>query len=102
MKTVKLASCRYLDGLPTAGGEAGHAFRDLEMEAAVHDPTQKMGIGAQFGGQYFCPDVRVLRLPRHGASQPRGLGVSSSAARPTLGQTTRAGVFLETDVQQAG
>ncbi len=76
LKTVKLASCHYLDGLPTEGSADGHAFRDLEMEAAVHTMSQGMGIGAQFGGKYFCHDVRVVRLPRHGASLPIGLGVS--------------------------
>jgi fumarate hydratase class I len=95
LKTVKLASCRYLDGLPTAGSEAGHAFRDLEMEAEVQKLAQGMGIGAQFGGKYFCHDVRVIRLPRHGASLPIGLGVSCSADRQVLGKITRQGVFLE-------
>jgi fumarate hydratase class I len=95
LKTVKLASCRYLDGLPTQGSEAGHAFRDLEMEAAVHAMTQGMGIGAQFGGKYFCHDVRVVRLPRHGASLPIGIGVSCSADRQALGKITREGLFLE-------
>ncbi|MCP8938833.1 fumarate hydratase [Alsobacter sp. SYSU M60028] len=95
MKTVKLASTRYLDGLPTQGSEAGHAFRDLEMEAEVHKLTQSLGVGAQFGGKYFCHDVRVIRLPRHGASLPIGLGVSCSADRQTLAKITRDGVFLE-------
>ncbi len=95
LKTVKLASARYLDGLPTQGSEAGHAFRDLEMEATVHKMTQAMGIGAQFGGKYFCHDVRVIRLPRHGASMPIGLGVSCSADRQALGKITRDGVFIE-------
>ncbi|MVA97917.1 fumarate hydratase [Nitratireductor sp. CAU 1489] len=95
LKTVKLASTRYLDGLPTAGGETGHAFRDLEMEAEVHRLTQQMGVGAQFGGKYFCHDVRVIRLPRHGASLPIGLGVSCSADRQALGKVTREGIFLE-------
>ncbi|MFL5141445.1 MAG: fumarate hydratase [Microvirga sp.] len=95
LKTVKLASARYLDSLPTAGSETGHAYRDLEMEAAIHKLTQGMGIGAQFGGKYFCHDVRVIRLPRHGASLPIGLGVSCSADRQALGKITRAGVFLE-------
>ena len=95
LKTVKLASCRYLDSLPTAGSEAGHAFRDLEMEGAIHEMTRQMGIGAQFGGKYFCHDVRVIRLPRHGASLPIGLGVSCSADRQALGKITREGVFLE-------
>src|SRR5690349_13684055 len=95
MKTVKLASCRYLDDLPMEGSEAGHAFRDLEMEAEVHRLTQSLGVGAQFGGKYFCHDVRVIRLPRHGASLPIGLGVSCSADRQALGKITREGVFLE-------
>ena len=95
MKTVKLASARYLDGLPTSGGADGHAFRDLEMEAEIHKLTQQLGVGAQFGGKYFCHDVRVIRLPRHGASLPIGLGVSCSADRQALGKITRDGVFLE-------
>jgi fumarate hydratase class I len=95
MKTLKLASCRYLDGLPTAGSEAGHAFRDLAMEREVHRLTQSLGVGAQFGGKYFCHDVRVVRLPRHGASLPIGLGVSCSADRQALGKITGDGVFLE-------
>ncbi|HRK95814.1 MAG TPA: fumarate hydratase [Rhodospirillales bacterium] len=95
LKTVKLASARYLDGLPTAGNNHGQAFRDIEMEAEVHRMTQSMGIGAQFGGKYFCHDVRVIRLPRHGASCPVGIGVSCSADRQVLGKITRDGVFLE-------
>jgi fumarate hydratase class I len=95
MKTVKLASCRYLDDLPTQGSEDGHAFRDVEMEREVHRLTQSLGVGAQFGGKYFCHDVRVIRLPRHGASLPIGLGVSCSADRQALGKITRDGVFLE-------
>ncbi len=95
LKTVKLASCRYLDGLPTAGSEAGHAFRDLEMEQAILELTRQTGIGAQFGGKYFCHDVRVIRLPRHGASLPIGLGVSCSADRQALGKITAEGLFLE-------
>lgn len=95
MKTVKLASCHYLDGLPTAGSADGHAFRDLALEAEVHKLTQSLGVGAQFGGKYFCHDVRVIRLPRHGASLPIGLGVSCSADRQALGKVTRDGVFLE-------
>jgi fumarate hydratase, class I len=95
LKTVKLASCRYLDDLPTQGSEDGHAFRDLEMEQAVHKLTQSLGVGAQFGGKYFCHDVRVIRLPRHGASLPIGLGVSCSADRQALGKITREGIFLE-------
>ncbi|MCK4867709.1 MAG: fumarate hydratase C-terminal domain-containing protein, partial [Alphaproteobacteria bacterium] len=95
LKTVKLASTRYLDALPTKGSESGHAFRDLDMEAKVHKMTQNMGIGAQFGGKYFCHDVRVIRLPRHGASLPIGIGVSCSADRQALGKITRDGIFLE-------
>ncbi len=95
MKTVKLASTKYLDALPTKGSEDGHAFRDLEMEAEVLKMTQASGVGAQFGGKYFCHDVRVIRLPRHGASLPIGLGVSCSADRQALGKITKDGVFLE-------
>ncbi|MGQ9367510.1 fumarate hydratase [Azospirillum sp. ST 5-10] len=95
LKTVKLASARYLDGLPTSGGEDAHAFRDLEMEAEIHKLTQYMGIGAQFGGKYFCHDCRVIRLPRHGASLPIGIGVSCSADRQAVGKITRDGIFLE-------
>ncbi len=95
LKTVKLASTKYLDDLPTEGGELGQAFRDLEMEEAVHELTRNMGIGAQFGGKYFCHDVRVIRLPRHGASLPIGLGVSCSADRQAKGKITKDGVFLE-------
>ncbi|MBE9554414.1 MAG: fumarate hydratase, partial [Proteobacteria bacterium] len=95
LKTVKLASTRYLDGLPTQGSAAGHAFRDLDMEAKVHEMTRNMGIGAQFGGKYFCHDVRVIRLPRHGASLPIGIGVSCSADRQALGKITKDGIFLE-------
>ncbi|HEY7248457.1 MAG TPA: fumarate hydratase [Xanthobacteraceae bacterium] len=95
MKTVKLASCRYLDDLPTRGSEDGHAFRDLEMEKEVQRLTQSLGVGAQFGGKYFCHDVRVIRLPRHGASLPIGLGVSCSADRQAVGKITAEGVWLE-------
>ncbi len=95
LKTVKLASTRYLDTLPTQGSEDGHAFRDLEMEREIHKLTQSLGVGAQFGGKYFCHDVRVVRLPRHGASLPIGLGVSCSADRQAVGKITRDGVFLE-------
>ncbi len=95
LKTVKLASTRYLDSLPTHGDDAGHAFRDLAMEEEVHKLTQSLGVGAQFGGKYFCHDVRVIRLPRHGASLPIGLGVSCSADRQALGKITRDGVFIE-------
>jgi fumarate hydratase class I len=95
MKTVKLASTKYLDELPTKGSEDGYAFRDLEMEAEVLKMTQSTGVGAQFGGKYFCHDVRVIRLPRHGASLPIGLGVSCAADRQALGKITKDGVFLE-------
>src|ERR1043165_2058363 len=95
MKTVKLASTKYYDNLPTRGSEDGHAFRDLEMEAEVLKMTQSTGVGAQFGGKYFCHDVRVIRLPRHGASLPIGLGVSCAADRQALGKITRDGVYLE-------
>jgi fumarate hydratase class I len=95
MKTVKLASTKYLDNLPTQGSEDGHAFRDLAMEAEVLKMTQSLGVGAQFGGKYFCHDVRVIRLPRHGASLPIGLGVSCAADRQALGKITPDGVFLE-------
>jgi fumarate hydratase class I len=95
LKTVKLASTRYLDDLPAQGSEDGHAFRDRGMEADIHKLTQALGVGAQFGGKYFCHDVRVIRLPRHGASLPIGLGVSCAADRQALGKITREGVFLE-------
>jgi len=95
LKAVKLGSTRYLDALPRQGSEAGHAFRDVELEAEVHRMTQALGVGAQFGGKYFCHDVRVIRLPRHGASLPIGLGVSCSADRQALGKITRDGVYLE-------
>ncbi|PKA42404.1 fumarate hydratase [Rhizobium sullae] len=95
LKTVKLASTRYLDGLPAEGSESGHAFRDIEMEKEIHKLTQQMGVGAQFGGKYFCHDVRVIRLPRHGASLPIGLGVSCSADRQARGRITRDGIFVE-------
>ena len=95
LKTVKLASCRYLDGLPTQGSDRPQAFRDIGMEEQLHGLTQQMGIGAQFGGKYFCHDVRVIRLPRHGASLPIGLGVSCSADRQALGKITRDGIYLE-------
>jgi fumarate hydratase class I len=95
LKTVKLASTHYLDHLPVSGGEDGHAFRDLVLEAEIFEMTQQLGVGAQFGGKYFCHDVRVVRLPRHGASLPIGIGVSCSADRQALGKITREGVFLE-------
>jgi len=95
LKTAKLASARYLDGLPVHGTMAAHGFRDLQMEAEVHRMTQNFGIGAQFGGKYFCHDVRVIRLPRHGASCPVAIAVSCSADRQALGKITSEGVFLE-------
>ena len=95
LKTVKLASARYLDALPTKGNHFGQAYRDLELEAQVLELSRRMGIGAQFGGKYFCHDVRVIRLPRHGASVPVGIGVSCSADRQMLGKITRDGLYLE-------
>ncbi|OJX75219.1 fumarate hydratase [Magnetospirillum sp. 64-120] len=95
LKTVKLASAKYLDSLPTSGNNQGRAFRDLELEALVLKMTQDMGIGAQFGGKYFCHDVRVIRLPRHGASCPVAIGVSCSADRQILGKITKDGVYVE-------
>ena len=95
LKTVKMASTHYLDNLPIRGNEHGQAFRDIEQEEKVHKFTQNLGIGAQFGGKYFCHDVRVIRLPRHGASCPVGIGVSCSADRQIMGKITRDGLFLE-------
>ena len=95
LKTVKLASTRYLDGLPTTGSEGGRAFRDLELEAKILELTRAMNIGAQFGGKYFCHDVRVVRLPRHNGSLPVGLGVSCSADRQIKARVDAGGLFLE-------
>ena len=95
MKTVKLATARYLDGLPTQGNEHGQAFRDLELEAKLLKAAQEFGIGAQFGGKYFAHDVRVIRLPRHGASCPVGMAVSCSADRNIKAKITRDGLFVE-------
>jgi len=95
LKTVKLASAKYLDDLATQGGPHGRAFRCLETEEKLHKLTQDLGIGAQFGGKYFCHDVRVIRLPRHGASCPVGIGVSCSADRQAKAKITKDGVFLE-------
>jgi fumarate hydratase class I len=95
MKTLKLATAGYLDTLPTRGNEGGSAFRDPELEAEVFKIAQRSGIGAQFGGKYFAHDVRVVRLPRHGASLPIGLGVSCSADRNILAKITHEGTFLE-------
>jgi fumarate hydratase class I len=95
LKTAKYASARYLDTLPLQGSAAGHGFRDLELEAQVLDITRRIGIGAQFGGKYFCHDVRVIRLPRHGASCPVAIAVSCSADRQALGLINAQGVWLE-------
>ncbi|HEY8078742.1 MAG TPA: fumarate hydratase [Labilithrix sp.] len=95
LKTAKLASARYLDTLPTSGNDLGRGFRDVELEGKVFELAQRTGIGAQFGGKYFCHDVRVIRLPRHGASCPVGIAVSCSADRQALGKITKEGVFLE-------
>ena len=95
LKTVKLASTRYLDSLPSTGNEHGRAFRDRGLEEQIFKLSQRIGIGAQFGGKYFCHDVRVIRLPRHGASLPVGIGVSCSADRQAKGKITKQGVFLE-------
>jgi fumarate hydratase class I len=95
LKTVKLASCHYLDSLPTEGDKTGRAFRDLVLEKEVLEITRNLGIGAQFGGKYFCHDVRVVRLPRHGASLPIGIGVSCSADRQIMGRIDKDGIWLE-------
>src|ERR1017187_9062492 len=95
LKTAKYASARYLDTLPATGSSAGHGFRDLELEQQVLELTRRSGIGAQFGGKYFCHDVRVIRLPRHGASCPVAIAVSCSADRQALAKITPEGVFLE-------
>src|SRR5690242_2861080 len=95
LKTAKYASAKYLDALPTSGSMTAHGFRDLELEAEVLELTRQFGIGAQFGGRYFCHDVRVVRLPRHGASCPVAIAVSCSADRQALAKITPAGVFLE-------
>ena len=95
VETAKLASARYLDALPTTGSKTGHAFRDLDLEAKVLKLAQDTGIGAQFGGKYFCHDVRIIRLPRHGASCPVAFAVSCSADRQALGKITTKGVFVE-------
>ena len=95
LKTVKLATSGYLDSLPTKGDAAGHAFRDLELEEKLLKISRELGLGAQFGGKYFCLDTRVIRLPRHGASCPIGLGVSCSADRNIKAKITEKGIFLE-------
>ena len=96
LKTAKLASAHYLDTLPTSGSaDTGHGYRDIEWEAKVLEQTREFGIGAQFGGKYFCHDVRVIRLPRHGASNPVGIAVSCSADRQARAKITAEGIFLE-------
>jgi fumarate hydratase class I len=95
LKAVKLGSTKWLDALPERGGTSGHAIRDRELEAEIHKLTQNLGIGAQFGGKYFCHDVRVIRMARHGASLPIGIGVSCSADRQIKAKITPEGVFLE-------
>jgi fumarate hydratase class I len=95
LKTVKLASARALDDLPTSGSSGGRAFRDLELEAKLLEASRKIGLGAGFGGKYFCLDVRVIRLPRHGASCPIGMGVGCNADRNIKAKITRDGIFLE-------
>ena len=95
LKTAKLASARYLDTLPSSGNDAGRGFRDVELEQRILQLAQQSSIGAQFGGKYFCHDVRVIRLPRHGASCPVGIAVSCSADRQAVGKITKDGVFLE-------
>ncbi|GIE90447.1 fumarate hydratase [Actinoplanes regularis] len=95
LKTAKLASAKYLDNLPTSGSMLAHGFRDVELEAAVLELTRDFGIGAQFGGRYFCHDVRVVRLPRHGASCPVAIAVSCSADRQAVAKITPSGVWLE-------
>jgi len=95
LKTVKLASVKYLDELPTTGNEHGRAFRDIELENKLLKASQELGLGAQFGGKYFCHDIRVIRLPRHGASCPVGMGVSCSADRNALAKINKDGIWLE-------
>ena len=95
MKTLKLATCKYLDNLPKKGNSSGRAFRDLDMEKEILDMTIKYGIGAQFGGKYFCHDVRVIRLPRHGASLPISIGVSCGADRQVKAKINQNGIFIE-------
>ncbi|MCW2778341.1 MAG: hydro-lyase, Fe-S type, tartrate/fumarate subfamily, beta subunit, partial [Frankiales bacterium] len=95
LKTAKYASAKYLDALPTSGSASGHGFRDLDLELQVHELTRRLGIGAQFGGKYFCHDVRVVRLPRHGASCPVAIAVSCSADRQARARIDASGVWLE-------
>ncbi|MDW9425112.1 fumarate hydratase, partial [Yersinia enterocolitica] len=102
LKTVKLASTKYYDGLPTEGNEHGQAFRDIQLEQELLEAAQDLGLGAQFGGKYFAHDVRVVRLPRHGASCPVGMGVSCSADRNIKGKINRKGIWLEKLEQNPG
>ena len=102
LKTVKLASTKYYDGLPTEGNEHGQAFRDTALEQELLEAAQDLGLGAQFGGKYFAHDVRVVRLPRHGASCPVGMGVSCSADRNIKGKINRKGIWLEKLEQNPG
>jgi len=95
LKTVKLASAKYYDNIPTEGNEYGQAFRDLELEERLKKASEKLGLGAQFGGKYFAHDVRVIRLPRHGASCPIGLGVSCSADRNIKAKINKDGIWIE-------
>jgi fumarate hydratase class I len=95
LKVAKLASARYLDSLPNRGSKLGHGFRDIDLEQKIFELTQKTGIGAQFGGKYFCHDIRAIRLPRHGASCPVAIAVSCSADRQALGKINRNGIFIE-------
>src|SRR3546814_3037537 len=101
LKTAKYASARYLDSLPTEGSASGHGFRDLELEQDVLALTQGFGIGAQFGGKYFCHDVRVIRLPRHGASCQIAVAVSCPADPPALGKIPSEGLSLEQLAEEA-
>lgn len=95
LKTVKLASAHYYDELPTEGNEHGQAFRDIQLEQELLEEAQKLGLGAQFGGKYFAHDIRVIRLPRHGASCPVGMGVSCSADRNIKAKINREGIWIE-------
>jgi fumarate hydratase class I len=95
LKTVKLASTKYYDGLPTEGNEHGQAFRDVQLEQELLLEAQNLGLGAQFGGKYFAHDIRVIRLPRHGASCPVGMGVSCSADRNIKAKINRDGIWIE-------
>ena len=95
LATVKKASVKYYDSLPTKGNELGHAFRDIELEAELKKASEQLGLGAQFGGKYFAHDIRVIRLPRHGASCPIGMGVSCSADRNVKAKINRDGLWIE-------